>query len=177
MPENGIAHTSDPSVVAAAACDASVRPAAKACKADAEKLCNNSWLIGASTDGRVINCLRCGGCHSSHGSWQLWPCCALPSAVLLKQVPRLRLSYLRPMYVHMYVRRDQKDSLSKPCARQVFKVQQAIANDYRADPSMAASCKADVERLCKDVKDGAGRKNTCLVRHIVGGATAVQCVG
>ncbi|KAF8068300.1 hypothetical protein HT031_001987 [Scenedesmus sp. PABB004] len=92
-------------------------PLAKACKDDALKLCNNSWLIGAPQDGRVINCLR-----------------------------------------------DRKSELSKPCAKQVFKVQKAIASDYRADPSMALACKPDVERLCGTIKSGSGRVNSCLVR-------------
>jgi len=42
-------------------------------------------------------------------------------------------------------------------------VQKAIAQDYRADPAMATSCKEDVERFCKDVKEGGGRKAACLV--------------
>jgi hypothetical protein len=43
-------------------------------------------------------------------------------------------------------------------------VQKAIAHDYRADPAMAAACKEDVGKYCKDVKDGGGRKAACLVR-------------
>jgi hypothetical protein len=59
--------------------------------------------------------------------------------------------------------RDQKESLSRECAKEVFLVQKAIAYDYRADPAMAAACKEDVEQYCKDVKDGGGRKAACLV--------------
>lgn len=33
------------------------RPAAKACKVDAEKNCNNTWFFGHS-EGRVIACLK-----------------------------------------------------------------------------------------------------------------------
>lgn len=60
--------------------------------------------------------------------------------------------------------RDQKEALSRECAKEVFLVQKAIAHDYRADPAMAAACKEDVEQYCKDVKDGGGRKAACLVR-------------
>lgn len=42
-------------------------------------------------------------------------------------------------------------------------VQKAIAQDYRADPAMATSCKEDVEKYCKDIKEGGGRKAACLV--------------
>lgn len=59
--------------------------------------------------------------------------------------------------------RDQKDQLSRECAKEVFLVQLAIAQDYRADPAMAAACKEDVEKYCKDVKEGGGRKAACLV--------------
>lgn len=59
--------------------------------------------------------------------------------------------------------RARKDKLSAPCGREVFKVQKAVANDYRADPAMAAACKADVEARCARVKDGGGRKTACLV--------------
>lgn len=62
--------------------------------------------------------------------------------------------------------RESKEKLSKACAAEVFKVQRAVAVDYRADPAMAAACKADAERLCKDVKDGGGRKTACLVGHV-----------
>lgn len=43
-------------------------------------------------------------------------------------------------------------------------MQKAIAEDYRADPAMATACKEDVEKYCKDVKEGGGRKAACLVR-------------
>jgi hypothetical protein len=59
--------------------------------------------------------------------------------------------------------REQKEQLSRECAKEVFLVQKAIAADYRADPAMAAACKEDVERYCKDVKEGGGRKAACLV--------------
>lgn len=32
--------------------------AARACKVDAERLCNNTWLVGAALDGSIISCLR-----------------------------------------------------------------------------------------------------------------------
>lgn len=32
--------------------------AAKACKADAEKLCKNTWAFGPTAEGRIIACLR-----------------------------------------------------------------------------------------------------------------------
>jgi hypothetical protein len=60
--------------------------------------------------------------------------------------------------------REDKDKLSKACAAEVFKVQMAIAADYRADPEMAALCKSDIEQHCKGVKDGGGRVTACLVR-------------
>jgi Golgi apparatus protein 1 len=46
----------------------------------------------------------------------------------------------------------------------VFKVQMAIATDYRADPEIAALCKTDIEEHCKGIKDGGGRVTACLVR-------------
>jgi len=36
-----------------------VPAAARACKVDAERLCNNTWLVGAALDGSIISCLRC----------------------------------------------------------------------------------------------------------------------
>jgi Golgi apparatus protein 1 len=60
--------------------------------------------------------------------------------------------------------REEKDKLSKGCRAEVFKVQMAIATDYRADPEMAALCKTDIEEHCKGIKDGGGRVTACLVR-------------
>ncbi len=54
--------------------------------------------------------------------------------------------------------------MSAACSEQLFKQQQAVARDYRADPSMAAACKAEADKLCKDVKPGGGRVQACLVR-------------
>eukprot|EP00882_Tetradesmus_deserticola_P009845 GHRQ01010403.1.p1 GENE.GHRQ01010403.1~~GHRQ01010403.1.p1 ORF type:complete len:576 (+),score=223.19 GHRQ01010403.1:287-2014(+) len=90
-------------------------PLAKACKADAEKLCKNTWVFGPTAEGRIIACLR-----------------------------------------------EDKDKLSKACKAEVYKVQMAVATDYRADPEMAALCKADIEQYCKGVKDGGGRVTACL---------------
>lgn len=63
--------------------------------------------------------------------------------------------------------RENKEQLTRTCAKEVFLVQQAIAQDYRADPAMAAACKEDVEKYCKDVKEGGGRKAACLVSRVV----------
>jgi hypothetical protein len=59
--------------------------------------------------------------------------------------------------------REKKEQLSRECAKEVYLVQKAIAQDYRADPAMAEACKEDVETYCKDVKEGGGRKAACLV--------------
>ncbi|WIA10935.1 hypothetical protein OEZ85_011100 [Tetradesmus obliquus] len=90
-------------------------PLAKACQADAEKLCKNTWVFGPTAEGRIIACLR-----------------------------------------------EEKGKLSKACAAEVFKMQMAIATDYRADPELAALCKADIEQHCKGIKDGGGRVTACL---------------
>lgn len=66
-------------------------------------------------------------------------------------------------HTHTTPPRDQKDQLSRECAKEVFLVQLAIAQDYRADPAMAAACKEDVAKYCADVKEGGGRKAACLV--------------
>jgi hypothetical protein len=71
-----------------------------------------------------------------------------------------------------YALREDKDKLSKACAAEVFKVQMAIATDYRADPEMAALCKTDIEEHCKGIKDGGGRITACLVRCTAAAAAA-----
>eukprot|EP00775_Hariotina_reticulata_P012795 gene12795-12923_t len=93
-------------------------PLARACKADADKLCGSSYFIGGTADGQVTQCLR-----------------------------------------------EQADKLSKACAKEIFKVQKAIAVDYRADPALTEACRPDVERLCKGLKDGGGRIISCLRDH------------
>lgn len=72
-------------------------------------------------------------------------------------------------HTHTTPPRDQKDQLSRECAKEVFLVQLAIAQDYRADPAMAAACKEDVAKYCADVKEGGGRKAACLVSVWTGG--------
>jgi len=59
--------------------------------------------------------------------------------------------------------RDIKDKVSPPCKSQIFKIQKAAAADLRADPALEEACHEDADRLCKDVKDGGGRKQACLV--------------
>jgi hypothetical protein len=54
--------------------------------------------------------------------------------------------------------------VTSPCKVQIFKLQRAAARDYRADPAIKEACQGDVDRLCgKDVKEGGGRKQACLV--------------
>ena len=54
--------------------------------------------------------------------------------------------------------------MAPACQKQLFKVQMDAAEDFRADPQLYESCKDDAEKLCKDVKHGAGRVQACLVR-------------
>lgn len=51
-----------------------------------------------------------------------------------------------------------------PCQRQVFKVEEHAAYDYRADPMLFNACEAEATQFCPDVKAGGGRVQGCLVR-------------
>lgn len=59
--------------------------------------------------------------------------------------------------------REIKAKVSPKCKEQLFKLQQASARDFRADPAMREYCAADAEKLCAGVKEGGGRKQACLV--------------
>jgi hypothetical protein len=60
--------------------------------------------------------------------------------------------------------RDVKDKLRPACKKEVFKVQLAASQDFRADPQLYEACKKDAETTCKDVPHGGGRVQACLVR-------------
>jgi Golgi apparatus protein 1 len=59
--------------------------------------------------------------------------------------------------------RDVKDKLSPACKKEVFKVQLAASQDFRADPALYEACKKDADTLCKDIPHGGGRVQACLV--------------
>jgi golgi apparatus protein 1 len=60
--------------------------------------------------------------------------------------------------------RAKKKKLRPPCQERVVKAMIAGANDFRADPGLAAACTKEAERLCPDVLHGEGRVQACLVR-------------
>lgn len=60
--------------------------------------------------------------------------------------------------------RAVREHLTSSCRAQVFQAQLDAAQDYRADPSLAAACAADADVLCKGIKPGGGRVQSCLVR-------------
>ena len=109
---------------------------------DADKFCNVTWFFGYKS-GQVIACLRC-VCAASK------PRCGCAHAELAAAACSIR---------------DVKDRLAPGCKREVFKVQMDAALDYRADSMLYEACKADSDSLCKDVKQGGGRVQACLVRH------------
>ena len=70
--------------------------------------------------------------------------------------------------------RDIKDRVAPACQKQLFKVQMDAAEDFRSDPQLYEACKADAEKLCKDVKQGGGRVQACLVSDGRAGAPLLE---
>lgn len=60
--------------------------------------------------------------------------------------------------------------LSDGCKEEVFKAQEAAANDIKMDPQLNEICSSEAERLCKGVEPGEGRIQDCLVSTCPGRA-------
>ncbi|KAG1658887.1 hypothetical protein FOA52_000675 [Chlamydomonas sp. UWO 241] len=58
--------------------------------------------------------------------------------------------------------REAREDVAPACKRELWKVQQDAAEDFRADPQLYAACQSDAEALCKDVEKGGGRVGECL---------------
>lgn len=70
--------------------------------------------------------------------------------------------------------REVKQKLTLICRREVFKVQLDASYDYRADKMLFEACQKDAETLCKDVKNGGGRVQACLVSWPLAGRDAAM---
>jgi len=58
--------------------------------------------------------------------------------------------------------REVKDKLSSMCQAEVQRTQEQASKDYKLDAGVHELCQSDAETLCKDVKEGEGRVQTCL---------------
>ncbi|GAX78146.1 hypothetical protein CEUSTIGMA_g5588.t1 [Chlamydomonas eustigma] len=56
----------------------------------------------------------------------------------------------------------REDIKSDDCKKEVFYFEKMEVTDYRNDVILAAACREDVEKFCKDTEPGEGRVHACL---------------
>jgi len=61
--------------------------------------------------------------------------------------------------------REFKNQVDKKCKKELFKAQKNAVIYIQADPMVWEACKDDSETLCKGIKDGGGRIQSCLAEN------------
>lgn len=61
--------------------------------------------------------------------------------------------------------KDARADLEPDCQLEVFELIDNESQDFEADKEAEGACKPDIESFCKDVKDGEGEIEQCLIEH------------
>lgn len=148
---------------------------AKACKVDAEKLCNNTWLFGYKA-GQVIGCLKdakervapackkqlfkvqLDAAHDFRADAPLYAACKVDAEKLCKDVKfgggRVQACL-----------RDQRIGLSWGCEEELFRQEMENADDIRLSVRLFSKCLGDKRKFCPDVLPGNAQVKECLESH------------
>ncbi|MEW5311456.1 MAG: hypothetical protein WDW38_003170 [Sanguina aurantia] len=162
-------------------------PLAKACKVDADKLCNITWFFGYKA-GQVIGCLR-------EASDRLAPACKKEIA---KNQKDGAVDFRADALLHEACQtdatklcadvkagggrvqaclRDKRSQLEWVCEEQLFRQEVENSDDLRLSVRLFKKCLPDKKRFCSDVAPGAAKAKDCLEEHRTDSAFTADCKG
>ncbi|MEW5299471.1 MAG: hypothetical protein WDW36_002486 [Sanguina aurantia] len=148
---------------------------AKACKVEADKLCNVSWFFGYKS-GQVISCLRDTKAQVSKSCKKQVFKVMLDAAVDIRADPMLfeackdDTEKICKDVKHGGGRvqaclRDKRMQLSWACEEQLFRQEMENADDVRLSVRLFSKCLPDKKKFCADIEPGNARTKDCLEEH------------
>ncbi|KAI8465216.1 MAG: hypothetical protein J3K34DRAFT_379960 [Monoraphidium minutum] len=151
-------------------------PLAKACKLDAEKMCNATWFFGP-TEGRVIACLReakdqvTNNCRVQLFKAQRAAARDYRADPAIREacgedVKRLCGSDVKEGGGRKQAcLREKHLQLTWECAEQLFRQELEAGDDLRLSVRLYQRCLPDKKRFCADVEPGQAEAKDCLISH------------
>lgn len=150
-------------------------PLAKACKVDAEKLCNVTWFFGYKS-GQVIACLRDYRLQVNKNCRKQLLKVMMDAAADYRADPllfesckgdseRLCSGVKNGGGRIQACLRDKRMQLSWACEEQLFRQEMENSDNIRLSVRLFSRCLNDKKKFCKDVEPGSARTKDCLEEH------------
>ncbi|GBF99737.1 hypothetical protein Rsub_12450 [Raphidocelis subcapitata] len=150
-------------------------PLARACKADAEKLCTNTPQYGPK-DGRIIACLKDARAVVSPGCRSELYKQLTATARDYRADPSLKEACADDAVAYCAAvkpgggrvqacLRENHMKLNWECAEQLFRAELEGDDDIRLSVRLYGRCLSDKRRFCGDVEPGHSAAKDCLIAH------------